>query len=77
MINFSQVRACSFPCDSTQTGMTNTIEKINIDTIEIWIYSGSRTNLVIMISITRNQRSGLIQHHLTSELIPSLLVSIS
>jgi hypothetical protein len=30
-------------------------KKINIDTIETQIYSGSRTNLLIMISITRNK----------------------
>jgi hypothetical protein len=50
--------------------------KINID-IETRIYSGSRTDLLIMISITRNQRAGLIPHLLTSGLIPSLLMSIS
>jgi hypothetical protein len=35
-------------------------KKINIDTIEIdiRIYFGLRTNLLIMISITRNQRAG-------------------
>jgi hypothetical protein len=53
--------------------MTNTIEKINIDiekinkdNIEIRIYSGLRTDLLIMISTTRNQRAGLIPHLLTS-----------
>jgi hypothetical protein len=51
--------------------------KINIDNIEIRIYSGSRTNLLIVISITRNQRAGLIPHLLTSGLIPILLTSIS
>jgi hypothetical protein len=54
--------------------MTDTIEKINIDNIETRIYSGSRTNLLIMISITRNQRAGLISHLLTSGLIPSILI---
>jgi hypothetical protein len=42
--------------------MTDTIEKINIDNIETQIYSGSRTNLLIMISTTRNKRVGLIPH---------------
>jgi hypothetical protein len=51
--------------------------KINIDNIETRIYSGSRTNLPIMISTTRNQRAGLILHLLASGLIPSLLMFIS
>jgi hypothetical protein len=55
--------------------MTNTVGKTNIDTIEARIYSGLRTNLLIMISITRNQRAGLIPHILTSGLILSILVS--
>jgi uncharacterized membrane protein YraQ (UPF0718 family) len=46
------------------------------DTIETQIYSGSRSNLLIMISITRNQRARLIPHLLTSGLILSLLMSI-
>jgi hypothetical protein len=57
--------------------MTNAIEKINIDTIVTRIYSYSRTNLLIMINITRNQRAGLIPHLLNSRLILSLLISIS
>jgi hypothetical protein len=57
--------------------MTNAIEKINIDTIETRIYSYSRTNLLIMINITRNQRAGLIPHLLNSRLILSFLISIS
>jgi hypothetical protein len=57
--------------------MTNAIEKINIDTIETRIYSYSRTNLLIMINITRNQRAGLIPHLLNSRLILSLLISVS
>jgi hypothetical protein len=71
------VRASSFPRDSIRTEMTDTIEKINIDNIETRIYSGSRTNLPIMISTTRNQRAGLIPHLLTSGFIPSLLMFIS
>jgi hypothetical protein len=71
------IRASWFPRDSIRTEMTNTIEKINIDNIETRIYSGLRTNLLIMISTTRNQRAGLIPHLLTSGLIPSLLTSIS
>jgi hypothetical protein len=47
------------------------------DTIETRIYSDSRTNLLIMISITRNQRAGLIPCLLTSGLIPSLFGFIS
>jgi hypothetical protein len=53
------------------------IQKINIDYIEIRIYSGSRTNLPIMISMTTNQRAGLIPHLLPSGLILSLLMFIS
>jgi hypothetical protein len=71
------LRASLFPRDLIRTKMTDTIEKINIDNIETRIYSGSRTNLLIMINTTRNQRAGLILHLLTSGLIPSLLMSIS
>jgi hypothetical protein len=70
-------RASSFPRDSIRTEMIDTIEKIDIDNIETRIYFGSRTNLPIMISTTRNQRAGLIPHLLTSGLIPSLLMFIS
>jgi hypothetical protein len=72
-----RLRASSFPRDSIRTEMTDTIEKTNIDNIETRIYFGSRTNLLIMISTTRNQIAGLISHLLTSGLIPSLLMSIS
>jgi hypothetical protein len=57
--------------------MRDTIEKINIDNIETRIYSGSRTNLPIMISTIRNQKAGLILHLLSSGFIPSLLMFIS
>jgi hypothetical protein len=51
------LRASSFPRDSIRTEITDTIEKINIDNIETRIYSGSRTNLLIMISTTRNKEA--------------------
>jgi hypothetical protein len=72
-----RVRPRSFSWDSIQPGMTNAIEKINIDTIETRIYSDSRANLLIMISIIRIQRAGLIPHLLTSGLISGLLVFVS
>jgi hypothetical protein len=45
--------------------------------IEIWIYSGSIFNLLIMIGETRDQIAGLIPHPLASGLIPGLSVYLS
>jgi hypothetical protein len=47
--------------------------------IMIWtrIYSGSKINLPIMIGRTRDRRTGLVPHLLTSGLIQSLLMYLS